>query len=76
MHLDYEEGKCMKKHSELIEKEMKKTFPLYIIGMFFHEVTTYIELLIAQITGNILDLILQGNISKEIIMQEVYRLVY
>ena len=66
----------MKKHSELIEKEMKKTFQLYIIGMFFHGITVYIELLIAQITGNILDLILQGNISKEIIMQEVYRLLF
>ena len=65
----------MKKHSELVEKELKKTMPLYIIGMLFHGITVYIELLIAQLTGNILDLILQGNITKDMIMQEVYDLL-
>ncbi len=65
----------MKKHSELIEKELKKTMPLYIIGLLFQGITLYVEFLIAQITGNILDLILQGNITKDVIMQEVYKLL-
>ena len=65
----------MKKHCELVEKELKKTVPLYIIGMLFQVLTLYVEFLIAQITGNILDFILQGNISKEMIMQEVYKLL-
>ena len=65
----------MKKHCELVEKELKKTVPLYIIGMLFQALTLYVEFLIAQITGNILDFILQGNISKEMIMQEVYKLL-
>lgn len=66
----------MKKHSKLVEKELKRTFPLYIVGILFHGITVYIELLIAQLTGNILDLILQGNITKDMIMQEVYKLLF
>ena len=65
----------MKKHSELVEKELKKTMPLYIIGMVFQAITLYVEFLVVEITGNILDFILQGNISKDIIMQEVYKLL-
>lgn len=66
----------MKKHSKLLKKELNRTFPLYILGMFFQAIVLYIELLIIEITGNILDLIIKGNISKEIIMQEVYKLLF
>ena len=65
----------MKKHSELVEKELKRTMPLYIIGLLFQGITLYVEFLVVQITGNILDLILHGNISKDVIMQEVYKLL-
>ena len=44
--------------------------------MIFHTIIIYITLLIAQISGRILDMILQNNISKEQIMKEIYTLLF
>ena len=65
-----------KSHSKLIVDELKRTFPLYIIGMIFETIALYISLLISQITGKILDMILQTNITKEQIMHEIYILLF
>lgn len=65
-----------KSHSKLIVNELKRTFPLYIMGMIFEIIALYISLLISQITGKILDMILQTNITKEQIMHEIYILLF
>ena len=65
-----------RKHSKLIIDELKRTFPLYIMGMIFEIIALYISLLISQITGKILDMILQTNIAEEQIMQEIYILLF
>ena len=65
-----------KSHSKLIVDELKSTFPLYIMGMIFEIIALYVSLLISQITGKILDMILQTNIAKEQIMQEIYILLF
>lgn len=65
-----------RKHSKLIIDEFKRTFPLYIMGMIFEIIASYISLLISQITGKILDMILQTNIAEEQIMQEIYILLF
>lgn len=65
-----------RKYSKIVVNELKKTMPLYILGMIFHTITLYIMLLLAQITGKILDMILQNNVSKEQIMQEIYILLF
>ena len=65
-----------KSHSKLIVNELKRTFPLYIMGMIFETIALYISLLISQITGKILDMILQTNITKEQIMHEIYILLF
>ena len=65
-----------RKHSKIVVNELKRTMPLYILGMIFHTITLYIMLLIAQISGKILDMILQTNVSKEQIMQEIYILLF
>lgn len=65
-----------KSHSKLIIDEFKRTFPLYIMGMIFEIIASYISLLISQITGKILDMILQTNIAKEQIMHEIYILLF
>lgn len=44
--------------------------------MIFQAMVFYILYIIPSIIGNILDLLLQGNVSKEVIMQEVYRLIF
>ena len=64
-----------RKHSKLITDELKRTTPLYMLGMVFHTITLYMMLVIAQISGKILDMILQNNVSKEQIMQEIYILL-
>ncbi|MGN0993263.1 MAG: ABC transporter ATP-binding protein [Bacilli bacterium] len=68
--------KAKYKMNKFLKQEFKKTFPLYILGMLFEIITIYITLLNTQIVGNILDMILQGNVSKEQIMQELYRLIF
>ena len=64
------------KHSEILVNELKATMPLYILGMVFHSITLYIMLLIVQITGTILDMILQNGITNEQIMKELYKLLF
>lgn len=63
------------KHSKIFIDELKRTFPIYTIGMVFHAIVIYILYKIPSIIGNILDLLLSGNASKEIIMKEVYNLI-
>lgn len=64
------------KSSKIFVDELKRTFPIYILGMFFHAVVIYILYKIPSIIGNILDLFIKGNIDKDIIMHEVYSLVF
>ena len=64
------------KKSRIFTDELKITFPIYILGMIFHAIVIYILYKIPTIIGNILDLLINGNISKEIIMSEVYKLIF
>lgn len=68
--------KKKQKHSELVIKELRKTIPLSIIGIIFHTITLYILLYTIKITGGILDMILQEGVTKEQIMQELYKLIF
>lgn len=65
----------MKNYNRILIEEFKRTFPIYILGMFFHAIVIYILYKIPSIVGNILDLLLQENTNKEIIMQEVHILI-
>lgn len=64
------------RNNKVFTDELKRTFPIYIIGMIFHAIAIYILYKIPNIIGNILDLLIKGDISKEIIMQEVYILIF
>ena len=44
--------------------------------MVFHAIVIYILYKIPSIIGNILDLLIKGNVSKEVIMGEVYSLIF
>lgn len=66
----------MNKRNKIFIDELKRTFPIYILGMVFHAIVIYILYKIPSIIGNILDLIISGNASKDIIMNEVYRLIF
>lgn len=65
-----------RKDSKIFTDELKRTIPIYILGMFFHSVTIYIHYKIPSILGNILDLLLQEETQKQIIMTQVYALVF
>lgn len=56
--------------------ELKRTFPKYLLGMVFHAMVTYIIFKIPSILGKILDLLIDGTATKEIIMNEVYVLIF
>ncbi|MCI8759573.1 MAG: ABC transporter ATP-binding protein [Clostridia bacterium] len=56
--------------------EIKRTFPIYALGMVFHVICIYILYKIPSIIGEILDLLLAGNAEKEVIMNQVYRLIF
>ena len=66
----------MNKSNKLFIDELKRTFPIYILGMVFHAIVIYILYKIPSIIGNILDLLIEGNTSKDVIMNEVYSLIF
>ncbi len=64
------------KNNKIFIDELKQTFPIYILGMVFHAIVIYILYKIPSIIGNILDLLIEGNTSKDVIMNEVYSLIF
>ena len=64
------------KNSKIFVDELKRTFPIYTLGIVFHAIAIYILYKIPSIIGNILDLLIQGNNSKQVIMNEIYLLIF
>ncbi len=64
------------KNNKIFIDELKRTFPIYILGMVFHAIVIYILYKIPSIIGNILDLLIEGNAGKDVIMNEVYSLIF
>lgn len=67
--------KANEKNHPIFTDEIKRTFSIYILGMVFHAICIYMLYKIPSIIGEILDLLLAGNIEKEVIMHHVYRLI-
>lgn len=65
-----------KEYNPILINEFKKTFPKYFLGIFFNGIQATIHFFIPYIIGQILDLLLQGNINQEIIMSKVYLLIF
>lgn len=68
-------SKTSKKYSSILTKEFKRTFPIYTLGALVNGIQAVFHFTMSFITGEILDLILQGNVSKEEIMSKVYLLI-
>ena len=64
------------KNNKIFADELKRTFPIYLLGMVFNAIVIYILYKIPTITGKILDLLMNENTEKEIIMKEVYSLIF
>lgn len=69
------ENKGYRKNKIFVD-ELKRTFPIYALGIVFHAIVIYILYKIPSIIGNILDLLLEENVSKDIVMDEVYSLIF
>ncbi len=63
------------KNHKIFIDELKRTFPSYLLGMVFHAICIYILYKIPSIIGEILELLLEGNAEKELIMHHVYRIL-
>ena len=63
------------KNHETLMKELRRTFPIYMLGMVFHAICIYMLYKIPTIIGEILDLLLAGNNDKEVIMNQVMTLI-
>lgn len=67
--------KANARNHKIFANEIKRTFPIYTLGMFFHAVCIYILYKIPSIIGEILDLLIQGDIEQEVIMHHIYSLL-
>lgn len=65
----------LKEYNPILIEEFKRTFPKYFLGILVNGVQATFHFLIPFIIGQILDLLLQDTISKEVIMGKVYLLI-
>lgn len=61
--------------NKIWKEEIKKTTPVYIIGIVFHIITIVINLIVPLIIGNILDMLLAGAPKEEILNRTVTLIV-
>lgn len=66
----------MKKYNEIITKELNRILPYHLLGIVGQSIALYLLFKIPEITGNILDLLMQEYINKELIMQQAYLLIF
>ena len=58
-------------YNPILKDEFKRTFPIYFLGILGNGVQAIFHFWIPFIIGQILDLLLQGNTDKNIIMNKV-----
>ena len=66
----------VKNYNPILIEEFKKTFPKYFLGILVNGVQATFHFLIPFIIGEILDLLLQETLVKEVIMNKVYLLSF
>ena len=64
------------KYNPILLEEFKRTFPKYFLGILVNGIQAIFHFLIPAIIGEILDLLLQETIVKEVIMNKVYLLIF
>ena len=63
-------------YNPILKEEFKKTFPIYSLGILVNGIQAIFHFWIPFIIGEVLDLLLQGNIDKNQIMNKVYLLIF
>lgn len=66
----------MKKYNKIITKALNRLLPYHLLGVILHTIVIYMAFKIPELIGNILDLLMEENINKELILQQVYWLIF
>ena len=66
----------MKKYNKIITKELNRILPYHLLGVVFHTIVIYLAFKIPESIGKILDMLSQTNVDKQLIIQEVYWLIF
>lgn len=66
----------MKKLNKIITNELKRILPYHILGVILHTIVIYMAFKIPELIGNILDLLMQENINKQLILNQAYWLIF
>lgn len=66
----------MKKLNKIITNELKRILPYHLLGVILHTIVIYMAFKIPELIGNILDLLLEQNINKELIINQAYWLIF
>lgn len=66
----------MKKYNKIITNELKRILPYHLLGVIFHTIVIYMAFKIPELIGNILDLLMEENINKELIINQAYWLIF
>lgn len=66
----------MKKYHKIIRKELNRILPYHLLGVILHSIVIYMAFKMPECIGNILDMLMQENINRQLLMQEVYWLIF
>lgn len=66
----------MKKLNKVITNELRRILPYHLLGVILHTIVIYITFKIPELIGNILDLLMEENINKELIVNQAYWLIF
>lgn len=66
----------MKKYNKIITNELKRILPYHLLGVILHTIVIYMAFKIPELIGNILDLLMEEKINKELIINQAYWLIF
>lgn len=66
----------MKKYNKIITNELKRILPYHLLGVILHTIVIYMAFKIPELIGNILDLLMEEKINKELIINKAYWLIF
>lgn len=66
----------MKKYNKIITKELNRILPYHLLGVILHTIVIYMAFKIPELIGNILDMLIEENINKELILVQAYWLIF
>lgn len=66
----------MKKYNKIITNELKRILPYHLLGVILHTIVIYMAFKIPGLIGDILDLLMEENINRELIIKQTYWLIF